>query len=51
MCPGRDLVLLTVGTLVSAVLHRFPALRTVDPLRPPLPVTLDHTSLRMVCHG
>jgi cytochrome P450 len=51
VCPGRDVVLLTVGTVVSAVLRRFPDLRAVDPLRPPLPGTLDHTSLRMVCHG
>jgi hypothetical protein len=28
--------------------RRFAALRTVAPLRPPLPQTLDHTSLRMV---
>jgi cytochrome P450 len=47
VCPGRDVVLLTVSTLLSALLHRFPGLHAVEPLRAPLPATLDHTGLRL----
>lgn len=48
VCPGRDVVLLTVSTLLSALLRRFPALRAARPLRPPLPGTLEHTGLELV---
>jgi cytochrome P450 len=47
VCPGRDVVLLTVSTLLFALLQRFPALHTVEPLRAPLPATLDHTGIRL----
>jgi cytochrome P450 len=47
VCPGRDVVLLTVSTVLAALLRRFPALQTAPPLAAPLPYTLDHTGLRL----
>ncbi|WP_433222877.1 cytochrome P450 [Dactylosporangium sp. CS-047395] len=47
VCPGRNLVLLTTSTLIAALLDRFAPLRTVHPLRAPLPRTLDHSKLRI----
>jgi hypothetical protein len=46
-CPGRNLVLLTTSTLIAALLERLGPLRTADPLRAPLPRTLDHTRVRV----
>jgi cytochrome P450 len=50
-CPGRDVVLLTVSTLLSVLLQRFPTLRSTEPLGLPLPATLEHTALRVATHG
>lgn len=45
-CPGRDLVLLVTTTVLAELLrgNRFEA---ADPLRAPLPGTLDHTSIKL----
>ncbi|MFG2041796.1 cytochrome P450 [Dactylosporangium sp. NPDC048998] len=50
-CPGRNVVLLTTSTLIAVLLNRLGPLRTLRPLRTPLPRTLDHTGLRLELRG
>jgi cytochrome P450 len=52
-CPGRNIVLLTASTMLAALLARH-EVKLVGPTAirdtTRLPITLDHTGLRISCH-